>query len=275
VYSHLTSVPSSFDGYFDIAIDSSVKTGRRALHGVIDHCFFFDTNAGEPDTFVTQNDKQVKIFTNRGAINISSAVHDGVGNSLFTISHNLFINVWRRQPRVAEGNRAHSFNNLFFRWGFGNDDDQAADGTNEWFCIATDNNAQAVIVANRFIPWIKKKDPRKTISLGPGTAADLGDPHTGTTERPDLTNEFDDENGVAVTVDIPEPGSDPNVIQDINVETWYAELGLVPPPFSKVRIGAFLLDDVGPSGFDFSAETAELRNIIQPTPAPKPVKIAG
>ncbi|HET7434340.1 MAG TPA: hypothetical protein VFN10_06455, partial [Thermoanaerobaculia bacterium] len=45
----------SFDGYFDIAIDSSVKSKPRPrLLATIDHCLFFDSRPGQPTTRVEQ-----------------------------------------------------------------------------------------------------------------------------------------------------------------------------------------------------------------------------
>ncbi|HET7436464.1 MAG TPA: hypothetical protein VFN10_17265, partial [Thermoanaerobaculia bacterium] len=138
-------------------------------------------------------------FANRGAINITITEHGAGGNASFTVADNVFIDVWRRSPRVAEGNQAHIYNNLLFRVGKGNTEDNFANGSNEWVGMETDNGAQAAIQANRYIPWKEKLAVNKQISIGPDTDVDLGaeftDPNDPTKSTPDLTNEFDGANG--------------------------------------------------------------------------------
>ena len=64
------------------------------------------------------------------AIDIASVIMDDAantrltGNSAVTIAFNVFEDVWRRSPRIAQtGNFGHVFNNLLYHWGFGNNDD--------------------------------------------------------------------------------------------------------------------------------------------------------
>ena len=187
----------SFDGYYDIAIDSQNVAGRPELRATIDRCFFFDSR---PGSLGSGNAK----FFNRGAINISVAGEDHdedqdadddrnrnrnrnnaqttpprpLGNSSFTVAYNVFIDVWRRSPRVAEGNTAHVFNNLLYRWGYtaAPNSDQTWRGMEVGGGISgpRGNNGRALIQANRFIPWQDKRDPLVAIKVHKGTAVDFG-----------------------------------------------------------------------------------------------------
>jgi hypothetical protein len=160
----------SFDGYKDIAIDS--HSHQTLLLATIDRCLFFDSSPGKPnDPLISdgphgaENEKKVRPFVNRGAINIASVVDDSRtvkkgtefartrGNSLVTVAFNVFVNVWRRCPRVAfQGNFGDIFNNIVYHWGAGNGENQENNGTDTWNGMAVGNQGIAVIQANRFIP---------------------------------------------------------------------------------------------------------------------------
>ncbi|MBV8516549.1 MAG: hypothetical protein JO197_04010 [Acidobacteria bacterium] len=106
----------SFDGYLDISIDSHNIAGRPALLVTVDHCLFFDSHPGQYGFGDTS-------FKDRGAVNIDVArktkkAARKPGNSKYTVANNVFLDVWRRSPRVAEKNFAHVYNNLLYRWGF-------------------------------------------------------------------------------------------------------------------------------------------------------------
>jgi hypothetical protein len=267
----------AFDGYFDIAIDSRVRTDGPFLHATIDSCLFFDRMPGMPKTTITQGGKQVYVFVNRGAINVSSVVHNGKGNSLFTIARNVFIDVWRRVPRVAEGNQAHFYNNLLFRWGIGDETTDGSLGTREWTGTVTDNQGQAVIQANRYIPWQKKLQANRTIGIGPDTIVDLGKParQTGITAEghpigtPDTRNEFNGANGAS-----PAPAGLPPVsdrIRDIDVYSWYSSHGL-QAPFGVAQPASWiaLLDAAGPPSLPRTAITQVLRKVLTDAAAGSP-----
>lgn len=159
----------TFDGYADIAIDTKTVVGRRRLLATIDHCLFFDARPGRDGS----NDKP---FYNRGAINIASLqpLH---GDSFVTIANNVYIDVWRRLPRVAGGNFVHVFNNLLYRWGYTKDNTDnrtyrgiEIGGGDE----ITTNNGKALIEANRFIPYEERKDVKREIAFNAGTSVTLG-----------------------------------------------------------------------------------------------------
>ncbi|HEV7921299.1 MAG TPA: hypothetical protein VGR02_10980 [Thermoanaerobaculia bacterium] len=126
----------SFDGYFDIGVYSRTYAGAPRLLATIDQCLFFDANPGKPADVI--ND--VLAFTNRGAINFDSLEDPNrtgtkapqlVGNARATVAYNVFVNVWRRCPRIATGNFGYVFNNFLYQWGFGNDGD-GTQGTSTW-----------------------------------------------------------------------------------------------------------------------------------------------
>jgi len=254
----------AFDGYYDIAIDSHVQSTGPRLLATIDHCLFFDANPGQPS-------KGGATFVNRGAINFANKVHNGMGNSTVTVANNVFIDVWRRTPRVAEGNQAQIFNNVLFRWGFGNNANDPANMTNEWVGMEADNRAQAVIQANRFIPWRKKVVANKTVNIDPAQGQEaqvdftnlvpVGVGGIGTTIRgPKDTNEFDGANGTK-----PSPaGLPPASTATINVESWYGNYQLTPPQIGFLTLGLAMqiLDAAGPPARDRSSITATLRDTL-------------
>jgi hypothetical protein len=261
----------SFDGYFDIAIDSDFQSGRPLVNGTIDRCLFFESRPGKPNATVVQNDRTIRKFANRGAINIAS-VAGGSGGALFTISNNVFIDVWRRSPRVAVGNKAFIYNNLLFRWGKGNTDDNG-EGTDEWVGMAIDNNALAVIERNRFIPWQNKLVANKTINIdpAPATAAtvDIGNPDEHVIPPiPDRTNEFDGANGTTAAMPA---GLPPTIgIQHIDVSAWYEAAGLAAPPVPATLTNTDWIALVNAAGPDFgrSAITQKLRDVLQNATSP-------
>jgi pectate lyase len=225
----------SFDGYFDIAVDAHITVAHVRLLATIDHCLFYDQNPGRPK----QKDRDgFRLFTNRGAINVSSS--SNAGNANVTIASNVFVDVWRRCPRVANGSKAHIYNNLLFRWGKGNTEDKASNHTNEWVGMVADNAAQCVIQANRFIPWKKKLTANKTINIdmrsGNAATVDIGDaftPPAGSTlpATPDLTNDFDGANGSGP----PPQGLPPTSgISHVDLDSWFTALALTPPPTGTV-----------------------------------------
>jgi hypothetical protein len=262
----------SFDGYFDIAIDSNVSVAAPLLYATVDRCLFFDDEPGKPQGTIEQQGKDVRKFVNRGAINISSKAHTGVGNSLFVISNCVFIDIWRRIPRVAEGNKAIIYNNLMFRWGVGNNGNNSSNGTNEWTGVVTDNNGEAIVLKNRFIPWRKKEELADTIGIGPNTIVDVGNPRTASskpgrtpiTARADLTNEFDGPNGVPLS---PQPSIGGRRVQVIDLAALYsgpALTGLTQPnPTTTSPNWMTILNGAGPPNFDRSAITATLRTVLQ------------
>jgi pectate lyase len=141
----------TFDGYKDIAIE--MRSYRSLVLATIDHCHFVDRHPGERLPFI-----------DRGAINVASVIDEKTtkrtpGNSAVTIAFNLFEDVWRRSPRIAQtGNFGHVFNNLLYRWGFGNKEDAIT----SWNGVSIGNETYltgetvAAVHANRFIPWADK-----------------------------------------------------------------------------------------------------------------------
>ncbi|MFL6247328.1 MAG: hypothetical protein ACJ74H_14960 [Thermoanaerobaculia bacterium] len=242
----------SFDGYFDIAIDSHTRSDRRLLAATIDHCLFFDSDPGKPDT--AQDGKNALLFTNRGAINIAGvavSATQNLGNARVTIANNAFVDVWRRSPRIAEGTFGHIFNNLLFRWGFGNDADTTGDSqnsdtkTNSWVGMAggggeegrsvPNQNGTALIQANRFIPWKKKALDTKTVDIDPNSTVDLRFNHT-------LRNRFDDNNGNENTSFF--------LQRSVNVDLATFRETLPKPDITAANAVNWrnLLDDAGPRG---------------------------
>lgn len=178
----------AFNGYFDIAIDTKSAIGRPRLFATIDHCLFFDERPGLKGS----NNSD---FFNRGAINFSArSSHNS--DSRATIANNVFVNVWRRSPRVAGGNFVHVLNNLLYHPGF-----TAANSPNPnnatWRGIEVGggdrdpDGSQALIQANRFIPTPNKLG---VITTNPTTETDISD-QTGAT----LFNAFNDPDGAAGT----------------------------------------------------------------------------
>jgi hypothetical protein len=216
----------SFDGYKDIAIDCRSASTFPQLLATIDHCFFFDSDPGQPDTPIV---KDKLPFVDRGAINFGSLETprspnedpnttnrpQQPNNARVTIAQNAFFKVWRRSPRIANGNFGHIFNNVVYRWGFGNDDDPPKHGSNTWRGIEIGGgdgvtgggkDGSALIEANRFIPWKKKKELADTITVNANTVVDIG--MTPSKDQPPLMNQpnrFDDPDGNARTVTFPTP----------------------------------------------------------------------
>lgn len=184
----------SFDGYADIAVDAKTALGRPQLLLTVDRCLFFDADAGQPG-------KGGEPFFNRGAINVAS-VKPRRGNALATIANNVYIDVWRRLPRVTGGNFAHIYNNLLYRWGYTKNDSD----NDTWRGIEigggkvpTDNgtaenpptdNGRALIAANRFIPWAQKTGVERELAFNVQTEVELS------ATKP---NEFDGPNGTPGT----------------------------------------------------------------------------
>jgi pectate lyase len=172
----------AFDGYYDISLDTKSVLGRAGLFATIDSCLFFDSRPG-------LNGPNNSTFVNRGALNLS-ALNKKNADSRFTVTRNVFVNVWRRCPRIAGGNFGHIFNNLLFQWGFtspGSPD--STDPT--WLGMATgggkdraNDGSMALIQANRFIPWVQKQGLNDAVQINATTTVDLS---SGT----DLANEFD------------------------------------------------------------------------------------
>lgn len=196
----------SFDGYKDIAIDS--HSHETALLATIDRCLFFDSRPGDPcDPLRRDGKRMVRPFVDRGAINISSVVDESrpvkkgeelprtQGNSLVTVAFNVFVNVWRRCPRVAfPGNFGDIFNNLVYHWGAGNGENDKSNGTDTWNGMSVGNQGAAVIQANRFIPGlvpdgtsttktVLRTDKTVQLDIDPDPIVDIG--------KGSFTNQFD------------------------------------------------------------------------------------
>jgi pectate lyase len=196
---HVRITHCSFDGYFDICVDSRSYAGAPQLRATIDQCLFFDANPGKPTTPFPGD--TILPFTNRGAINFGSLEDPSnpggpqlVGNALVTVAYNVFVNIWRRCPRVSTANFGHIYNNFLYQWGFGNEPGSSSNGTNTWRgmeigggdgVVSGGIDGTALIQANRFIPWVKKKDVADAIEINGNTMVELG---------PAL-NEFDNPNG--------------------------------------------------------------------------------
>lgn len=197
----------AFTGYQDIAIDVATVKGRPRLLATIDHCLFYDAFPGLLSAADTS-------YQNRGAINVAS-VRDGnthsLGDGFVTVALNVFIDVWRRSPRIAQGNVGHVYNNLLYRWGY--TAAQSTDRTNPndtWRGMeigggdvnASKNNGEALIQSNRFIPWAAKTELDMAVALNKNTVVDLGalDIADPVTARP---NEFDDAEGHAPATLLP------------------------------------------------------------------------
>lgn len=168
-----------FSGYFDIAIDTKSAIGKPRLFMTIDHCLFFDSNPG-------LNGANSSTFVNRGAINISARSKHNA-DSCVTIANNVYVNVWRRCPRVAGGNFVHVFNNLLYHPGFVSAGSSDANNTT-WRGIEVGggdrdpDGSKALIEANRFIPTPGKLE---VITTNASTTTDIAT----------NVNEFDDPTG--------------------------------------------------------------------------------
>lgn len=252
----------SFDGYADISIDSHNVTGARRLLVTIDHCLFFD---GNPGLYGVDD----ATFVNRGAINVdverdTKKAPRVPGNSKFTVSNNVFIDVWRRSPRVAEDNFAHIYNNLLFRWGYtAPGSPLPGDGTWRGMEIGggesrdTDRNGTAVIQANRFIPWEDKKRPADAINQHASTTVDYG----GTA----FPNQFDDPDGK-----VPASGSNPFPAgTPLSLNTFYGpeDIDVPVPTTASAMDWKALLEAVGPVVLRGIADTELFTRYGLPTPA--------
>lgn len=238
----------SFNGYFDLAIDTGSQAGRPPLLATIDHCLFFDSKPGQPEQPLIPNDlHQEKFlhFVNRGAINIDSSGGATAGNSSVTVAFNVFVNVWRRSPRVAEtSNRAHVFNNLLFRWGFGNDQNEEQNGTKTWVGVNVGRNAEAVIQANRFIPWEDKLD--KVIEIDNSAFADDG-------SFDELSNRFDTADGTEQPPppDGPLGPKPPDRVKKIDLGPLYQGVGGAPNVTKVDQVNWMaVVTDAGPRSGD-------------------------
>jgi pectate lyase len=209
-----------FDGYKDIAVE--MRSHLSLLLATIDHCYFADRHPGGKPPFV-----------DRGAIDVASVIDDDdnhtrlSGNSSITIAFNVFEDVWRRSPRVAQtGNFAHVFNNLLSRWGFGNDQNSKDDGTDTWNGMSVGNAAVAAIHANRFIPWSKKaagQDAKQALAHDNDTQVNLGGQ-----ARPNRfdTPEGHQDNDSPLT---PVPDRQHGFPAAVNVRSRYLSQSLTPP----------------------------------------------
>ncbi|MEA2564069.1 MAG: Pectate lyase [Acidobacteriota bacterium] len=212
----------SFDGFRDIAIES--RSYKSRLLATIDHCLFFDSDPGKPLEPLTADG--YRPFANRGAVDITSVIDSKKnrlkGNSFVTVANNVFVDVWRRSPRVAfPGNFGHIYNNLLYRWGFGNTENKKSNGTDTWNGMSVGNEAVALIQANRFIPWNLKL--AETIQIDLGTTVDIGFPALDLF-KPDRTNRFDSPDGTE------NPAGGPprpkKGFPDIDVNSIYNRAGL-------------------------------------------------
>jgi hypothetical protein len=218
VEAHVRITHCSFDGYFDVSVDSRSYAGAPRLLATVHQRLFFDADPGSP---TTEDDQGVLAFTNRGAINFGSLEDPNatganppqlVGNARVTIAYNVFVNVWRRCPRIANGNFGHIYNNFLYQWGFGFNrklngvDLKGTKGTNTWRgmevgggngVVGGTTNGTALIEANRFIPWDKKDELADAIKIHPNTVVDIGLASGG------HPNEFDQPNGRPSTAAFP------------------------------------------------------------------------
>lgn len=211
----------TFDGYKDLAIE--MRSHLSLVLATIDHCHFVDRHPGERLPFI-----------NRGAIDVVSVIDETTkkrtpGNSAVTIAFNVFEDVWRRSPRIAQtGNFGHVFNNLLYRWGFGNN----ADAITSWNGMSIGNeeyltgDTVAAIHANRFIPWKDKAT---------GAAASKAFEHDSNTRvniggQP-FPNRFDKPDG---SVDAnsplaPAPDEQNHFPAPVQVRERYRSRGVTPP----------------------------------------------
>jgi hypothetical protein len=220
-----------FDGYRDMAIES--RSHQSRLLATIDHCLFYDRNPGKGD------------FFNRGALNIASAIDESgdtpppgqekprkEGNSFVTVAFNVFVDIWRRSPRVGfPGNFGHVFNNLVYRWGFNNE-------TNDtWRGMPVGNGGEALIEANRFIPWKEKLE--RAIQADDPERVDIG--------SGELLNEFDKAEGTQDRAVVPT-----GTFASFNAKKIYKLQGIANPDVSPTNTANLWQDIVraaGPRGF--------------------------
>jgi pectate lyase len=207
----------TFDGYPDMGVE--IRSHLSRLLATIDHCHFVDRKPGKGK------------FHNRGSINVASVIDDNSvrlnGSSSVTVAFNFFEDIWRRSPRVsATGNRAHIFNNLLFRWGFGNETDPT------WGGMLIENKAMAVIQANRFIPWARKAsgEEARTNALkhDADTTVDVGDIGLVELGQQDFLNELDNAKGKPGDY-FTSPLLPKGNFATIPVSSWYAGLQLTAP----------------------------------------------
>lgn len=213
----------SFSGYFDIAIDSETRSDRPRLFITIDRCLFIDARPGSNVVTGVGSKQIISTFVNRGAINFGSATgKKGVqlpGNARATIAFNVFVDIWRRSPRIAANSFAHIYNNLLFRWGKGN---LTADNWNGVVVGGGDaqptTNGIALIQANRFIPWKRKTGANDAIQINVSTQVDIGSgPEVpGLPARP---NRFDGPDGRELASG-GTPTAPEGVLRTINLSTF-------------------------------------------------------
>jgi len=217
----------AFDGYYDINICSKTAPNGPRLLVTIDHCLFFDAKPGLLGP--KDKDDEPAGYKDRGAINFATDKDKKIktGNAFITVANNVFIDVWRRLPRVARSNRGHVFNNLLYRWGYTDPkspDRTKPNGTWRGMEVGGGENANpeddgvVLIQANRFIPWADKTDIEPEIKIHPNTTADLEG-------APPLPNQFDTPQAKPVTKGkVPEG---PKKQQGtIDVTTFYDKLDL-------------------------------------------------
>ncbi|MFP5246846.1 MAG: hypothetical protein ACLGH0_09135 [Thermoanaerobaculia bacterium] len=263
----------SFDGYFDISIDSRSSAVSRRLLVTIDQCLFFDARPGRPKAV----GNAVPEFVNRGAINFGSLENPAdrggpqlVGNAYATVAANVFVDVWRRCPRVATGNFGHVYNNLVFRWGNGNFEDDEANKTNTWLGMAVGGgsgvvgtgvpNGTALIEANRFIPVKDKKALEKTIEINPNTKISLGS----------NANEFDSLDGTNRNKTLTVPAANSAAI---DIATVYSNVNRTAPTVAVPTAAEWLtiVARAGPrQGTATAAETAAKKavtDVLSPSPS--------
>lgn len=189
----------SFSGYYDIAVDSETRSDRPRLFITIDRCLFIDGRPGSGVVTGTGSEQRISTFVNRGAINFGSATGEaGVqlpGNARVTIAFNVFVDIWRRSPRIAANAFGHIYNNLLFRWGKGN---KTETNWNGMVVGGGDSqpvtNGIALIQANRLIPGAPKTEPNDAIQINVQTKVDIGS-GPSLPGLPSIPNRFDGPDG--------------------------------------------------------------------------------
>jgi len=227
----------AFDGYLDMSIESRGAAGRPRILATIDHCLFFDNRPGEP----------ADGFANRGGVNLAVALDTNAaaaelaGNARITVAYNAFIRVWRRMPRVAQGNVGHAYNNLLFQWGHTGDHTRPETSWNATPVGADKTkDATAVIQANRYLPWSQKQDLNHAITVDDGTKADLN-----LDNRPNLKpNRFDDPNGRP----LPNKPDLKGPFTQLSVAKLYSDDGLREPSVQPIEAVVWrdVLEGAGP-----------------------------
>jgi hypothetical protein len=229
----------SFNGYYDIAVDFNTDSEGPKVLATIDHCFFYDDVPGELGPGKAP-------FKNRGSINIS-AKDAPLGNAFVTVANNVYIDVWRRQPRVARECFAHIYNNLLYRWGFTNKPREEGEwrgmevgGGKERVMNTVDGTA--LIQANRFIPWVERLGDDRELLIHKQAHVDLA----GATPLP---NRFDNEKGKEVSSPITVP-SDLSVT--LQLDRFYKDVDenfVVPAVTAKDKVAwGNVLREAGPTG---------------------------